>query len=64
MKYPELKPLIRDIGWSRWIFTDDQRNGIYEMACVANDYNGDKFHPGVETNRAWAHLVSQAIDQS
>jgi hypothetical protein len=54
--------LIHDIDWARWIFSDSQRNGIYEMAYAANDYNGDKFHPGIETNRAWAHLVSQAID--
>ena len=62
LKYPELKPLIADIDWLRWIFTDHQRNGIYEMARAADDYNGDRFHPGAETNRAWAELVSQALN--
>ena len=63
-KYPELKPLISGIDWSRWIFADAQRNGIYEMARAAGDYNGDRFHPGAETNRAWAHTVSQALKKS
>jgi hypothetical protein len=64
LKYQELEPLIQDIDWSRWIFTDAQRNGIYEMARAADDYNGDRFHPGAETNRAWALMVSQAMNGS
>jgi hypothetical protein len=57
LKFPELKPLIDGIDWSQWIFRNENRDGIYEMAKETSDYHGDKFHPGVETHTAWANLM-------
>ena len=64
-KFPELKPIIDSIDFSRWIFSNDRRDGIYEMAKATDDYNGDRFHPGATTNQRWAQLVfdSLAVDQ-
>lgn len=61
LKYRELGSLINGIDWSQWIFSDEQRNGIYEMARAAEDYHGDRFHPGLATNQLWAELVNQRI---
>ena len=61
LAFPELKALIAQIDFSRWIFSDDKRNGIYEMAKSAEDYHGDRFHPGAETNRRWAEIVIQQL---
>lgn len=61
LAYPELKPLIDGIDWSKWIFSDEQKNGIYEMAKVTEDYHGDRFHPGVTTHARWAKLVERSI---
>jgi hypothetical protein len=61
LKYPELRPLIDNIDWSQWIFQDSDKNGIYEMAKLKQDYHGDRFHPGVDTHDAWAHIVAQNI---
>ena len=60
-KFPELRSVINEIDWESWIFKDKNRDGIYEMAKEAEDYNGDKFHPGANTNREWAKLVSQRL---
>lgn len=57
LQYPELGPLISSIDWNQWIFSDANKNGIYEMACANEDYHGDRFHPGADTNRRWAQLV-------
>jgi hypothetical protein len=57
-KFPELKCLTNAIDWSRWIFENEKRDGIYEMAKTNQDYNGDKFHPGAKTNEQWANIVS------
>jgi hypothetical protein len=64
LKFPELAPLINSIDWSNWIFANDQQDGIYEMAKTANDYNGDRFHPGASTNLQWAKLVSSCLPQT
>lgn len=61
LAFPELKSLISQIDFSRWIFSDEKKNGIYEMAKAANDYHGDRFHPGPETNRIWAELVNSRL---
>jgi hypothetical protein len=55
--YPALGPIISDIDFDPWIFSDADKNGIYEMAKEANDYHGDRFHPGARTNQLWAELV-------
>lgn len=61
MAFPELSSLIREIDFSKWVFSNTQRDGIYEMAKASNDYHGDQFHPGVKTHQAWAELVSRSI---
>ena len=61
MAFPELRNLINQIDFGSWIFSDDQRNGIYEMAKEAGDYHGDRFHPGPETHRRWAQLVNENL---
>lgn len=56
-----LKPLVDSIDFKQWIFADNERNGIYEMAKEAKDYHGDKFHPGPTTHQHWAGLVMRSI---
>jgi len=63
LQYPELRALINSIDWSQWIFKNAQRDGIYEMAKIAQDYNGDRFHPGAQTNLEWAKIVSACLPQ-
>jgi hypothetical protein len=60
MGYPELRPLIDSIDFSPWIFHRD-RECIYDLAKAADDYHGDRFHPGITTHQQWADLVYQQI---
>ena len=64
LRYPELRDLIGEIDFDRWIFSNDQRDGIYEMASSTQDFQEDGFHPGSKTYRAWAHLVNQRLKAS
>jgi hypothetical protein len=61
LKYPELRPLINEIDWNDWIFQNEQRDGIYEMARAVEDYNGDRFHPGAKTNLEWAKIIANHL---
>lgn len=61
MAFPELRPIIKNIDFSNWIFADDDRNGIYEMAKKVEDYHGDQFHPGILTHQRWAEMVAESI---
>ena len=61
MAFPELQSMVNQIDFSLWIFSDDNKNGIYEMAKTAEDYHGDRFHPGAGTNQRWAELVMEQL---
>lgn len=58
---PELANLVRAIDFSKWIFADDDKNCIYELAKQKNDFHGDKFHPGIQTHREWAKLIVDSL---
>jgi hypothetical protein len=61
LKYPELNPLINNIDWSQWIFKNDNKDGIYEMAKAVEDYHGDLFHPGPNIHNQWANIMMQYL---
>jgi len=61
MAIPQLRPLINELDFSRWIFTNNHRDGIFEMAQEANDFQSDGFHPGNATSEAWAHVVDSVL---
>jgi hypothetical protein len=58
---PELDYLINDIDFAQWIFSDSDRNGIYELAKSNKDFQPDGFHPGDNTHRAWADFIISRI---
>lgn len=59
--FRELNNIINEIDFSKWIFADEEKNGIYEEAKSREDYHGDRFHPGVETHKWWAELVDSQL---
>jgi hypothetical protein len=61
LKYPELRPLIDNIDWSQWIFRNENKDCIYEMAKETDDYHGDRFHPGSKTHTEWANIVNRHL---
>lgn len=61
MGMPSLRPMIESIDWTKWIFSNPERDGIYEMAKANNDFMEDGFHPGTATHQKWAELVMSRI---
>lgn len=59
--FPELFHIIKNIDFSNWVFLNDQRDCIYELAKANDDYHGDRFHPGISTHQRWAEIVAQSI---
>jgi len=59
--FPELKELLSEIDFDPWIFTDSQRNGIYELAKQQQDFQPDGFHPGISSYQQWAQIVHNRL---
>ena len=55
--YPGLNDMIREIDWSRWIFSNDNKDGVYELALENNDFWDDGYHPGKTTQTQWGEFV-------
>lgn len=61
LAFPELSHIIAEIDFEPWIFANAQRNGIYELARLEQDFQPDGFHPGTDTYRAWAEIVNAGL---
>ena len=53
--------LIEEIDFAPWIFGNEQRDGLYELAKTDKDFQPDGFHPGDATYRKWAQIVSDRL---
>jgi hypothetical protein len=61
LAFPELKFLVDAIDFDKWIFDNDQRATIFDVAKRLDDFREDGFHPGDQANRYWAELVNQQL---
>ena len=58
---PEVQYLINEIDFSCWIFADDDKKCIYDVAKELNSFEADGFHPGAKAHQVWAELISRSI---
>jgi hypothetical protein len=58
----KLKDIVNQIDFSQWIFLNDNRDGIYEIAQQSNLFEEDNWHPNSVADRHWAKIVSQRIN--
>lgn len=58
---PEIKYLIDSIDFSQWVFGNDKKQCLYEMAKDMNNFMPDGFHPAAEAHQKWAELVKESI---
>ena len=61
MQFPELQPLVNEIDFSQWVFSNQHRDGIYELAKSMNSFQADGFHPGNDIQRRWAEVIAAVI---
>jgi len=57
----DLEPIVNSIDFDRWIFSDQEKNGLYELAKHNNDFQADGFHPGNATQAQWAQIISNCF---
>ena len=57
----DLEQLVNAIDFDKWIFTNERRDGLFELAQTNSDFQEDKFHPGDRTQEAWANFVSSKL---
>jgi len=60
-KYAELNYLLNEIDFDKWIFSNSNRDGIYEMAKELGSFMPDGFHPGALANQRWAETIMSLI---
>lgn len=53
--------LVEQIDFSKWIFTDSDKNGIYELTKKLNLYAEDGTHPNDEAGLMWSKIVMEQI---
>jgi hypothetical protein len=61
MNFPEISHMINAIDWDQWIFSNTERDGIYELSKELNDFMSDGFHPGQTAHQRWAELIMSRI---
>jgi hypothetical protein len=64
MAFSELNDLISEIDFDPWIFADQQRNGIYELALQQKDFQPDGFHPGIPIYQQWANTINDHLHKA
>tara|TARA_R110000796_G_scaffold45937_5_gene111078 strand:+ start:2700 stop:3464 length:765 start_codon:yes stop_codon:yes gene_type:complete len=59
---PEVNHLVNSFERNRWIFTNSQGDGIYEMAKAVDGFKEDKFHPNDEIQQQWAQVIIDKLE--
>lgn len=54
--------LDRQINFNQWIFTDDDRNGLFELSQDSKLYIADGYHPNQQAHEQWAELIRKTIN--
>lgn len=57
----DLDMLVREIDFSKWIFADKSKNGIYELTKEMNLYAEDGVHPNDTAGLLWSKIVLEQV---
>lgn len=62
MNIPEVRHLVQEFDFNRWVFLNNEKDGIYELAKQHKSFKEDGFHPSDEIQKQWASIVADKID--
>ena len=62
MNIPEVRHLIKEFEFHRWIFLNGNKDGIYELAKSQSSFKEDGFHPSDDIQKQWAKLILERIE--
>lgn len=63
-QFPELQPMINELDQSRFLFLNERRECIYDLAKQMDSFMDDRFHPGEAAHKAWAELIHRHLENS
>ena len=61
--YPELTLLTNKIDFNHWVFLNDNKDGLFEIAEATNNLQEDKFHPNDAAGQIWSEIVKRKIKE-
>jgi lysophospholipase L1-like esterase len=56
-----LESLVSQIDFSQWIFSDSEKNGIFELANKHNLYTDDGVHPNSDAGNLWSKIILENL---
>ena len=56
-----LESVIKQIDFSKWIFDDDEKNGIFELVKQQNLYTEDGTHPNSIAGNLWSKVILESF---
>lgn len=60
-KYPELKLYINELDFDKFIFLNDNKDTVFDVAQSMQDFMEDGIHPGAAAHKEWANVVSSQL---
>ena len=60
--YPELNSIISQIDFESWIFLNDNKDGIFELALESNLLMSDNYHPNKQAQNLWFDIIQQRLN--
>jgi hypothetical protein len=61
IKNLKLDTLVSEINFTKWIFSDDKKNGLFELAKDQNLYDKDNIHPNSQAGKLWDDIIIKEI---
>ena len=60
--YSELNSTISQIDFESWIFLNDNKDGIFELASESNLLMSDNYHPTKQAQNLWFDIIQQRLN--
>jgi hypothetical protein len=60
--YPILVPTIKEIDFDQWIFLNNCKDGVFELAKNMNQFQEDNWHPNDVVNKLWAEKILEYVN--
>jgi hypothetical protein len=59
--YPILTPVVDQIDFTQWVFSNEDKDGLFELAESLNEFQDDGWHPNDVSNEQWAKSIINSI---
>jgi hypothetical protein len=60
----KLDKVLNGINFDKWIFLDNNKNGIYELTKAQKLYAEDNLHPNSHAGKLWADIIVKKLQNA